>query len=226
MDEGSSLPFEETLCNVAVKGGNKVLVIPNLLENESTKNLDVTRALGEGSFIGIPIYYGNGENYGTICGLDTEPFDFKDEHVELFQTMAGLLTSVLETERMFNDLYDLSVPIVPISDGVAVVPIIGNVDEDRAELILNRVLSESQRLSLSHLVIDLSGVVKIDGLVSVQLFKIMDSLKLLGITAVLTGIRPDLAFSAVEQGIDFKNITIRPNLEQALLHLGLKFINN
>ena len=224
VEDGSSLPFEKTLCNVAVKGGNKVLVIPNLLEHDDTKNLEVSKKLGGGSFIGIPIYYENGENYGTICGLDTKPIEYKEEHVELFQTIAELLSSVLEAERMYKEMHDLSVPIVPIAEGIAIVPIIGNVDTERVELILNRTLGESQRSSLSYLILDLSGVVKIDGTLSAKLVKIINSLKLLGVTAILTGIRPDLAIHAVDQQADFKNVIIQPSLQNALHYIGLQFI--
>lgn len=225
VEDESSLPFEETLCNIAVKEGNQVLVIPDLLGHDDTKILKVSKLLGGGSFIGIPIYYENGENYGTICGLDNKTFDFKDEHVELFQTMAELLTSVLEAEKRYKELNDLSVPIVPIAEGVAVVPIIGNVSADRVEFILNRTLNESQRLSLSHLILDLSGIVKINAAVSVQLFKIIDSLKLVGVTVILSGIRPDLAIQAVHQHANLKNAIIQSTLEKAINYAGLSFIS-
>lgn len=221
LEKGSELPFEETLCRVAVKEGAQPLVIERLNENDLTKDLAVTHSLVDGSFIGIPIYYENGENYGTICAIDNKPFEFKEEHIEMFKTMATLLTSVLEVEKAYNDVYLLSVPIVPLGEGIGVVPIIGSVDEDRSELIMKIALEESQKRNLDYLVIDLSGMVKMDDRVSLHLVKIAHSLHLLGVKVVLTGFRPDLILKSAQHNVDFKYVVIKATLEQAI-----KFIRN
>ncbi len=222
LEKDSELPFEETLCKVAVNGGNQPLVIKRLNENELTKDMTVTHSLGNGSFIGIPIYYGDGKNYGTICGLDNKPFEFEEEHIEMFKTMATLLTSVLEVEKAYNDIYMLSAPIVPTEEGVAVVPIIGNVDEDRADLIMNIALEESQKRNLDYLVIDLSGLVKMEDTFSIHLLKIVQALYLLGVNVILTGLRPELILKSVNQNYDFKNVVIKATLDQALKFIRLE----
>lgn len=216
LEKDSELPFEETLCRVAVHGGAQPLVIPRLNENTLTKDLSVTHSLGDGSFIGIPIYYENGENYGTICGLDNQPFEFTEDHLELFKTMATLLTSVLEVERTNRDLQQLSAPLVPIGKGIAVIPIIGNVSEERAEQIMKVALEESEKRGLSHLVLDLSAIVRMDDAVAMHIIRIAQSLYLLGVKAILTGFRPELILQSTKQHIDFKDITIRATLAQAL----------
>lgn len=226
LEKESELPFEETLCRVAVKNGAEPIVIPKLNDSKLTMNLKVAHDLGNGSFIGIPIYYENGDNYGTICGLDNKPFEFSEDHLEMFKTMALLLTSVLEVEKAYKDIYRLSVPIVPIGKGIAVVPIIGNVDEDRAELIMKIALEESQKRNLSFLVIDLSGMAEMNDAISMHLMKIVQSLYLLGVKTVLTGFRPELILKTIKHQVDFKNVTIKATLAQALSFIGQPHTNN
>jgi len=217
---GDTLPFEETLCKISVDKGHKPLVIPDLSKSELTMSLDVTKTLGGGCFIGIPIYYANGENYGTICGLDTKDFAFQEEHIELFGTVASLLTYVLELDQANQQIQNLSAPFVPITDGIAILPIIGAINEQIAENIISLTLAKSQLLSLDYLIIDLSGVYQINPLVYASLMKIVNLLRLLGVEPVLTGMQPEIAAYAVKMNIDLQHIKIEANLEQALSNIG------
>ncbi|PAD33797.1 STAS domain-containing protein [Terribacillus saccharophilus] len=120
----------------------------------------------------------------------------------------------------YSALEELSVPVVPIYEGVAVLPIIGEIDTYRAKLIMETALEQGNHLQLDCLIIDVSGVLLIDTMVADQIFNIVKTLKLSGITAIITGIRPEIAQTMVSLGLDFKSITTFSNLRQALLHLG------
>jgi rsbT co-antagonist protein RsbR len=120
----------------------------------------------------------------------------------------------------YSALEELSVPVVPIYEGVAVLPIIGEIDTYRAKLIMETALEQGNHLQLDCLIIDVSGVLMIDTMVADQIFNIVKTLKLSGITAIVTGIRPEIAQTMVSLGLDFKSITTFSNLRQALLHLG------
>ncbi|MFB1099252.1 STAS domain-containing protein [Terribacillus sp. JSM ZJ617] len=120
----------------------------------------------------------------------------------------------------YSALEELSVPVVPIYEGVAVLPIIGEIDTYRAKLIMETALEQGNHLQLDCLIIDVSGVLMIDTMVADQIFNIVKTLKLSGITTIITGIRPEIAQTMVSLGLDFKSITTFSNLRQALLHLG------
>jgi rsbT co-antagonist protein RsbR len=220
LEEGSTLPFHETFCKVSVDQGKEILLIEDIMENERTKHLNVTASLGSGSFIAIPIYYEDGENYGTICGLDTNTFEFTEQHVELFQTMSSLLTYVLELDKANKEIKDLSVPIVPLTKGIAILPIIGHISEYRADIIIQNTLNSSMDLDLEYMIIDLSGISQINNSVSSYLLNIVKLLKLIGVTPILTGFRPDLAIKTMKVDVDFHDIIITSNLESALSHIG------
>ncbi|MBV6738384.1 STAS domain-containing protein [Priestia megaterium] len=116
---------------------------------------------------------------------------------------------------------ELSVPVVPITKGIAILPLIGEVDTERATLLLEETLKKANELKLSHLLFDLSGVMIVDTMVAQQIFNIVDALRLLGVKTMLIGIRPEVAQTMVHLGINFSEITVKANLEQALLSLNL-----
>jgi rsbT co-antagonist protein RsbR len=116
---------------------------------------------------------------------------------------------------------ELSVPMVPITKGIAILPLIGEVDTERATLLLDETLKKANELKLSHLLFDLSGVMIVDTMVAHQIFKIIEALDLLGVKTMLIGIRPEVAQTMIQLGIDFSKITVKSNLEQALLSLNL-----
>lgn len=130
-----------------------------------------------------------------------------------------------ETEREINEkqraINELSAPIVPIQDGIAILPLIGTFDPERVAYIFDRVIPGIPRLEVRYLIIDFSGILTIDTYVASQLFKLYDVLRLLGINVVFTGIRPDLASKSVSAGIDFSAIQTYTNVSQAIEDIKL-----
>lgn len=226
LKEGGTLPFEETYCKVSVDKGKQVLIIPDITSDDKTKSMNVTRDLGSGSFVGIPIYYEDGRNYGTICGLDTKPFKISEEQIELFETMSSLLSYVLELDNANKQIETLSAPLVPITSGVAVLPIVGVINMERAETIIELTLAKSQDMQLEYLVIDLSGITHIDDEIVSSLLRIVNLMKLVGVEPILTGIRPEIAVQAVRSHVDLVNIKIESNLANALSYIGLSLQKN
>ncbi|HER2025578.1 STAS domain-containing protein [Bacillus infantis] len=111
---------------------------------------------------------------------------------------------------------ELSIPIIKVSDKVGVLPLVGDIDTQRAHLIMEKTLTRGNKLSLNHLIIDLSGVPIIDTMVADRIFKVIDSLRLIGISTTLTGIRPEIAQVMVQLGINLSTITVESDLQSAL----------
>ncbi|MBM7648535.1 rsbT co-antagonist protein RsbR [Bacillus ectoiniformans] len=142
--------------------------------------------------------------------LDQAVYAFSSAYVHFHQ-------ETLEKSKMA--FLELSVPVVPITTGVAILPLIGHIDTERASLLMEEVLQKATKYKLTHLLFDLSGVLVVDTMVADQIFKIVDALSLLGVKTMLIGIRPEVAQTMVTLGVDFSGITIEANLEQALKHL-------
>jgi rsbT co-antagonist protein RsbR len=220
LHSGDDLPFDDTYCKLSVDHGDQVLVIDDLNHNQLTRDMNVTHNLGGGSFIGIPINYSSGENYGTICGLDDQQFDFTSEHLEHFRTMASLLSYVLDLDRANKEIERLSAPLVVLSQGIAILPIIGNINENRANYIISSTLTQSTSQYITNILIDVSGLHNIDTLVTHFIFKLVSTLKLLGITPIIIGIKPDHAQVLAETNQLTSDVLVKSKIEDALTHLG------
>jgi rsbT co-antagonist protein RsbR len=124
------------------------------------------------------------------------------------------------TEKFHLSLQELSVPVVPLFPGVAVLPVVGEIDTNRAKILLESTLQQCVDSEISSLVIDLSGVSYIDTMVAHRIFQLVSTLKLLGVKTTLTGLSPEIAQTSVSLNLDFAEITLKGNLLQALADFG------
>jgi rsbT co-antagonist protein RsbR len=116
-------------------------------------------------------------------------------------------------QEMINEL---SSPVISITGVTALLPLVGDIDTSRAKMILENTLSQCALKRVEHLCIDLSGVVMIDTMVAHQIFQLINALKLIGVKTTLSGIRPEIASTAVQLGLSFNDIETRATLAQAL----------
>jgi len=125
-------------------------------------------------------------------------------------------TSSLQLKAQQEMIHELSSPVITIKKDIALLPLVGDIDTTRAKMILESTLQQCADKRIAHLYIDLSGVVIVDTMVAHQIFQLIDALGLLGVKSTLSGIRPEVAQTAIQLGLSFKNIRIKPNLAQAL----------
>ena len=119
-------------------------------------------------------------------------------------------------EAIEKEILELAAPIVPIKCGVAVLPLIGDFSESRATYITNEVIPKISQLNLEMLVIDFSRIHNFDTHVAQQVFQIRDILNSLGIQPIVTGIRPFIAQTAVNLGINVKDLQTYSTVKQFL----------
>ncbi|RSL29647.1 STAS domain-containing protein [Salibacterium salarium] len=116
-----------------------------------------------------------------------------------------------------QEMQEISVPVVPIKQGTAVLPLIGDMDDERSEFLQERTLERATELKLSYLIIDLSGINTINTWFAQHLIQLIDALQLLGIDTSISGMRPELSQTIVQLGITFKHVSKFLTLEQALV---------
>lgn len=116
----------------------------------------------------------------------------------------------LENQKVLDateqEIMELAAPIVPIKNGIGIMPLIGEFSDARASYLSTEVIPKIAELGIERLVIDFSGIYHFDTHVAQQIFQIRDILQLLGIQPVVTGIRPVIAQTAVSLGIDVKDL--------------------
>jgi DNA-binding response OmpR family regulator/anti-anti-sigma regulatory factor len=121
-------------------------------------------------------------------------------------------------------LAELSTPLIPITDRIMVMPLIGTIDAGRAQQTLEAALNGAQANRAHVVIIDVTGVTTIDGAIASTLMKAAASLRLIGAKTVITGIRAELAQTLVTLDIDLSTVvtkgTLRSGIDYALMQTG------
>lgn len=134
-----------------------------------------------------------------------------------------------QTSKLMKDVQAevdiLSTPVVPVQENIAVLPLVGKMDHDRARLILERAIPLVANQKIQSLIIDFSGIVTIDATIAKHIIDIHNVLRLLGVDSIATGMRPELAQAAVEGGVDFSNINTFATVKQAIDSINKKLLS-
>ncbi|WP_152623466.1 STAS domain-containing protein [Aneurinibacillus migulanus] len=112
---------------------------------------------------------------------------------------------------------NLSVPIIPISPTICVLPLIGEIDCYRINMIEEKVLMEIGKLQIQTLIMDLSGISQMEAVIANHLLRIIDGISMMGSRAVITGLRPEVVKQMINEGISFTGVAdLKSSLQQAL----------
>jgi rsbT co-antagonist protein RsbR len=82
--------------------------------------------------------------------------------------------------------------------------------------MVQRLLAEVLRMQASFVIIDLTGVDIVDTKTADHLMKLMKKVEVVGAKCVLTGIRPAVAETLVDIGVDFGRLATLRNLKHGL----------
>jgi rsbT co-antagonist protein RsbR len=119
-------------------------------------------------------------------------------------------------DRLRYAIDELSNPILEVWDDVLAMPIIGIVDSRRTADMVQRLLAEVARTQASFVIVDLTGVEVVDTKTADHLMKLMRKVEIVGARCVLTGIRPAVAETLVDIGVDFGSLATLRNLKHGL----------
>lgn len=112
---------------------------------------------------------------------------------------------------------NLSVPIIPITPSICILPLIGSIDSFRTNILEEKVLYEIGKLRIQTLIMDLSGIADMEPYVIEHLIKIINGTKIMGCHTVITGFRSEVVRKMVHLGISFdKETKTLGTLQQAL----------
>ncbi len=115
-------------------------------------------------------------------------------------------------------LAERSSPIIPISDDILVLPIIGSIDEERGQQILTAILDGASQRRARVAILDITGVGTVDTRAAAALTTTARALRLLGVEPVLSGIRPDVAQTLINLGVGLAGITTCSTLQSSIQH--------
>lgn len=165
-----------------------------------------------------PVSYGDGFGSGRVWFFrDVTERRQAEEEVRANAVRA----EVLEAQR--SALRELSTPLIPISDSAVVMPLIGTIDSQRAQQIMETLLEGVAQHQAALVILDITGVAVVDTQVAQGLVQATQAVKLLGAQVILTGIQPQIAQTLVHLGVDLQGIQTRSSLQSgiaAALHHG------
>jgi len=122
-----------------------------------------------------------------------------------------------ETIRVQREmLREISTPLVPLGNGVLLMPLVGNVDHARAEQMMAALLDGVVTHAAEVAILDVTGVPSVDASVAEALVGVTKAVGLLGARVVLTGLGPSAARTLVELHWELGSITTKATLRDGL----------
>jgi rsbT co-antagonist protein RsbR len=118
--------------------------------------------------------------------------------------------------RQAREILELSTPVVQLWEGVLALPLIGTLDSQRTQQVMERLLNRIVETGSPVAIIDLTGVPTVDTQTGRHLIDTIAAVRLLGTQTLLTGIRPEIAQTLVHLGIDLGGVVTRTSLAAGL----------
>lgn len=115
-------------------------------------------------------------------------------------------------------LEEMSTPLIPITDRMVVMPLIGTMDARRSQRVLEAVLQGAQASRARVVILDVTGMKQFDADAATALINAAGALRLLGAEAVLTGVYPEMAQALVAVGADLGRLVIRSTLQSGIAY--------
>ncbi len=117
--------------------------------------------------------------------------------------------------RQQEEMLELSTPVVKLWDGVLALPMIGTLDSNRTQVVMQTLLQKIVETGSQIAIIDITGVPTVDTLVAQHLLKTVAASRLMGAECIISGIRPQIAQTIVHLGIDLGDVLTRASLADA-----------
>ncbi|WP_199550697.1 STAS domain-containing protein [Streptomyces sp. N35] len=118
--------------------------------------------------------------------------------------------------RQSRQLLEVSTPVVRLWRHVLAVPLIGTLDTARTQVVMESVLQAIQEHEAQVAIIDITGVPAVDTAVAQHLMHTVNAVRLMGADCVISGIRPPIAQTIAQLGIDLSTILTKATLADAL----------
>jgi rsbT co-antagonist protein RsbR len=119
-------------------------------------------------------------------------------------------------QRQQQELLELTTPVVKLWDGILALPLIGTLDSERTQVVMESLLESIVTTAASIAIIDITGVPTVDTLVAQHLLKTAAAARLMGAECIISGIRPQIAQTMVHLGVELADILTKATLADAL----------
>ena len=118
-------------------------------------------------------------------------------------------------ERQQRELLELSTPVVELWEDILALPLVGSLDSQRTQIVMETLLQKIVETGASIAIIDITGVPTVDTLVAQHLLKTVAATRLMGADCIISGIRPQIAQTIVHLGVNLGDVTTKATLADA-----------
>lgn len=126
------------------------------------------------------------------------------------------LNTIQKQQEAINEL---STPVIKVWDNLLVLPIIGTLDSQRTQSMMEALLQEITVTGCKYAILDITGVAVVDTMVANHLIKTITAAGLMGAVCILSGISPTIAQTIVHLGIDLTGIKTKGNMMEAVKYV-------
>ena len=164
------------------------------------------------SIVKFPLFDEHGVVYG-VGGITTDV----TERRQLAAERDAMQQQVLQAQQAA--LRELSTPLIPLVEGVLVMPLIGSIDTTRAAQIMEALLGGVATQRAHTALLDITGVRVVDTHVAHALLQAARAARLLGTQVILTGVRAEVAQALIHLGADLGSLTTMSTLQSGIAHV-------
>lgn len=221
--EGYAVDYDGTYCRLIIQSEQEAMHTNNLGSFTLTKDLEVTPQLKVKGFLGVTLRDFYGEVFGTLCVMDKEEKEFTDKDIHFLKQMAEVLSYVIHLDSTLADIELLSVPIIPIKKGLAILSLQGNINESRSQKIMEDTLHYAADKGIHSFIIDLSQLMLLENQFPDVLKNLVSGLNVMGVQVMMTGLPPGLVQKpGVSEHLSQLKTEYVADIESALNKIGYK----
>lgn len=162
-----------------------------------------------------PIFNEHDQVY-AIGGVSTDITERIRDEKRAADERADMQAQIIEAQQ--HALRELSTPLLPLSNNVVLMPIIGTIDSRRASQVMETLLQGVAEHNADIAIVDITGVQVVDTQVANAFIQAARAVQLLGAQVVITGIRPEVAQTLVQLGVDLEGMLSRGSLQAGVAY--------
>ncbi|MCA0353252.1 MAG: STAS domain-containing protein [Chloroflexi bacterium] len=211
-----------------------------LVADNPNANSETVAQVGEAiyetlKFAARELFVDNELNYALVLAVAAEVtfianknsyqafVDIREARIREREETLQQMTS--ELDQANAALRELAAPIAPIHDNILVLPLVGSIDTNRAQMLTEDLLEQIVARQSDIVIMDITGVPIVDTNIANYLVQTTKAVSLLGAQVILVGISAEVAQTIVGLEIDLRQLSVRANLqdgiEYALEQVGL-----
>lgn len=140
------------------------------------------------------------------------------DELALLTTEIFLATRERIISQQREDMTELSTPVVELWDGIVALPVIGMLDSERTQQVMEALLEKIVEKEADIAILDITGVTTVDTKTAQHLMKTVAAARLMGAECIISGIRPQIAQTIVNLGISLGDVVTRSTMAAALAY--------